>query len=134
MVSGSGPTVFGLFAGAEGIAHAQAAAAAPAAAPPARRRGAGRRAFAAPVARVRPAWIAGAVAIALYLVAAPPRARARVPGAGALAAAGAALIGFGVIELPNFEHLIEEAGEALGKWTYLSSGCSRSSRPARSSA
>jgi hypothetical protein len=28
MVSGSGPTVFGLFAGPEGVAHAQAAAAA----------------------------------------------------------------------------------------------------------
>jgi hypothetical protein len=28
MVSGSGPTVFGLFAGADGVAHAHAAAAA----------------------------------------------------------------------------------------------------------
>ena len=42
--------------------------------------------------------------------------------AGALAAIGAGLIGAGVIELPNVEHLIEEAGQALGKWTYLAVG------------
>ena len=39
-----------------------------------------------------------------------------------LAAAGALLIGLGVIELPNVEHLIEDAGQALGKWTYLAVG------------
>ena len=27
-----------------------------------------------------------------------------------------------MIELPNVEHLIEEAGQALGKWTYLAVG------------
>ena len=71
---------------------------------------------------MRPAWIAGAVALALYLA-----LRRRAHGKpvlvlGALAAVGAALIGFGVIELPNVEHLIEEAGKALGKWTYLAVG------------
>ena len=71
---------------------------------------------------MRPVWIAGAVALALYLV-----VRRRHHGrvtlvAGALAAAGAGLIGFGVIELPNVEHLIEEAGKALGTWTYLAVG------------
>jgi membrane protein DedA with SNARE-associated domain/membrane-associated phospholipid phosphatase len=71
---------------------------------------------------LRPVWIAGAVALALYLV-----LRRRAHGratlvAGALAAAGAALIGFGVIGLPNVEHIIEEAGKALGKWTYLAVG------------
>jgi undecaprenyl-diphosphatase len=29
------------------------------------------------------------------------------------------LIGTGVIHLPNFETLLEDAGQALGKWTYL---------------
>ena len=29
------------------------------------------------------------------------------------------LIGVGVIKLPNFEQLLEDAGQALGKWTYL---------------
>jgi membrane protein DedA with SNARE-associated domain/membrane-associated phospholipid phosphatase len=68
---------------------------------------------------LRPAWIAGAVALALYLVL---RRRAHGRGVlalGALAALGAGLIGFGVIELPNVEHLIEDAGRMLGKWTYL---------------
>jgi membrane protein DedA with SNARE-associated domain/membrane-associated phospholipid phosphatase len=68
---------------------------------------------------VRPAWLAGAVAIALYVVF-RRRAHGRVALAlGALAAAGALLIGLGVIELPNVEHIIEEAGKRLGKWTYL---------------
>lgn len=71
---------------------------------------------------MRPAWIAGAVALALYLV-----LRRRAHGkvtlvVGGLAAAGALLIGLGLIELPNVEHTIEEAGKALGKWTYLAVG------------
>jgi membrane protein DedA with SNARE-associated domain/membrane-associated phospholipid phosphatase len=71
---------------------------------------------------LRPVWIAGAVALALYLVL-RRRAHGRATLAvGALAAAGAALIGFGVIELPNVEHTIEEAGKALGEWTYLAVG------------
>jgi membrane protein DedA with SNARE-associated domain/membrane-associated phospholipid phosphatase len=71
---------------------------------------------------VRPAWIAGAVALALYLVV-RRRAHGNVTLAvGALAAAGALLIGVGAIELPNVEHIIEEAGKALGKWTYLAVG------------
>ena len=71
---------------------------------------------------MRPAWLAGAVALALYLVL---RRRAHGRGVlvlGALAAAGAGLIGFGVVELPNVEGLIEDAGEKLGKWTYLAVG------------
>jgi membrane protein DedA with SNARE-associated domain/membrane-associated phospholipid phosphatase len=71
---------------------------------------------------VHPGWLAGAVALALYLV-----VRRRAHGraflaVGALAAAGAFLIGVGAIELPNVEHLIEEAGQMLGKWTYLAVG------------
>ena len=71
---------------------------------------------------MKPIWIAGAVAIVVYLV-----VRRRHHGkltliVGALAAAGALLIGLGVIQLPNVEHLIEEAGQALGKWTYLAVG------------
>jgi membrane protein DedA with SNARE-associated domain len=71
---------------------------------------------------VRPGWLAGAVALALYLV-----VRRRAHGRatlvlGALAAAGAFLIGVGAVELPNVEHMIEDAGKALGKWTYLAVG------------
>ena len=71
---------------------------------------------------MHPVWIAGAVILALYLVL---RRRAHGRGVlalGALAAVGAGLIGFGVVELPNVEKLIEDAGQALGKWTYLAVG------------
>jgi undecaprenyl-diphosphatase len=71
---------------------------------------------------LKPVWLAGAVALAAYLFV-RRRSHGRVTLiAGGLAAVGAALIGFGVIELPNVEHLIEEAGQALGKWTYLAVG------------
>jgi membrane protein DedA with SNARE-associated domain/membrane-associated phospholipid phosphatase len=71
---------------------------------------------------VHPGWLASAIALALYLVI-RRRAHSRPTlVVGGLAAAGALLIGLGVIELPNVEHLIEEAGKALGKWTYLAVG------------
>ena len=71
---------------------------------------------------MHPGWLAGAIALALYLV-----VRRRAHGratlvAGGLAVAGALLVGLGVVELPNVEHLIEDAGKALGKWTYLAVG------------
>ena len=71
MVSGSGPTVFGLFPGADGPAHAagrrRRAARAPSAAPSPRRPSAA-RSPAADGLSVHPAWLAGAVVLALYLV------------------------------------------------------------------
>jgi membrane protein DedA with SNARE-associated domain/membrane-associated phospholipid phosphatase len=71
---------------------------------------------------VRPAWLAGAIALALYLVARRRHHGRGVLAVGGLAAAGALLIGVGAIELPNVEHIIEEAGKTLGKWTYLAVG------------
>ena len=71
---------------------------------------------------MHPLWIVGAVALALYLVVRRRHHGRAVLVVGALAAVGAALIGFGVIELPNVEQLIEDAGQALGKWTYLAVG------------
>jgi len=68
---------------------------------------------------MRPAWLAGAVALAAYGL-----VRRRVHGRTTLAviaaAAGvAALVGFGVIPLPDVQKLIEDAGTALGPWTYV---------------
>jgi membrane protein DedA with SNARE-associated domain/membrane-associated phospholipid phosphatase len=71
---------------------------------------------------VRPAWLAGAVALALYLVVRRRHHGRLTLATGALAAAGALLIGVGAIELPNVEKIIEDAGKALGKWTYLAVG------------
>ena len=68
---------------------------------------------------MHPIWIAGAVAIALYLVLKRSSHGPVVLVFGALVAIGAGLIGFGVVELPDFHHLIEQAGKRLGKWTYL---------------
>ena len=71
---------------------------------------------------MRPLWLAGAVALAVYLVVRRRRHGRITLAVGALAAVGAGLIGAGVVELPNVEHLIEDAGQALGKWTYLAVG------------
>jgi membrane protein DedA with SNARE-associated domain/membrane-associated phospholipid phosphatase len=71
---------------------------------------------------VRPAWLAGAIALALYLVVRRRHHGRAVLALGGLAAVGALLIGVGAIELPNVEHIIEEAGKRLGKWTYLAVG------------
>jgi membrane protein DedA with SNARE-associated domain/membrane-associated phospholipid phosphatase len=64
-------------------------------------------------------WIVGAVALAGYLI-----VRHRKHGrwtllGGWIVVAVAAAIGTGAIPLPNLEQLLEDAGEALGAWTYL---------------
>ena len=71
---------------------------------------------------MHPVWIAGAVILALYLVIRRHEHGRGFLALGALAVVGAGLIGFGVVELPNVEKLIEDAGKALGKWTYLAVG------------
>ena len=64
-------------------------------------------------------WLLGAAALAGYLLA-RRRAHGRVTLViGWVLVAAAAAIGVGLIHLPNLEKLIENAGEALGKWTYL---------------
>ena len=68
---------------------------------------------------LHPLWLVAAAAAALYLVVRRRRLGRFTLGAGALATIGALLIGLGVIELPNVEKLIVDAGQALGKWTYL---------------
>ena len=80
---------------------------------PAARLPAGRRAHEVDLARRR----RGARGLAGR---APPQAEALVPGRSSSSSiAVAVLIGVGVIHLPNFEKLLEDAGQALGKWTYL---------------
>jgi membrane protein DedA with SNARE-associated domain/membrane-associated phospholipid phosphatase len=71
------------------------------------------------VATMKWGWLLGAVALAGYLLA-RRRAHGRVTlVAGWVAVAAAVAIGVGLIHLPKLEVIIEHAGTALGKWTYL---------------
>src|SRR3712207_7673994 len=67
-------------------------------------------------------WLAAAVVLAAWLILRRHRQKRWVQAAEVVAIAAAVLIGVGVIELPNFEHLLQDAGQALGKWTYLAVG------------
>jgi membrane protein DedA with SNARE-associated domain/membrane-associated phospholipid phosphatase len=64
-------------------------------------------------------WIVGACVLAGWLVARRHRQKRWFQALELVAIAAAALIGVGVIHLPNLEKLIEDAGTALGAWTYL---------------
>jgi membrane protein DedA with SNARE-associated domain/membrane-associated phospholipid phosphatase len=68
---------------------------------------------------VKPVWLLGGLAIAAYLIARRRRLGTETLVVGALAAAAGLAVGTGLVELPNIEKLIEDVGQALGKWTYL---------------
>ena len=63
-------------------------------------------------------WLLGALALAAFLVARRQRLGRWTQVAGWLAVAGAAVIGVGIVELPNLEELLLKVGRALGPWTY----------------
>jgi undecaprenyl-diphosphatase len=67
-------------------------------------------------------WLLAAVVIAGWLVVRRHRQHRWVQVVEVGAIAGAVLVGVGVVELPDFEHLLEDAGRALGRWTYLAVG------------
>lgn len=70
---------------------------------------------------MRPVWlvISAALAAALALAAYRRRLKPLVLAAGALAAAGCAVYGAGLVELPELDALLEGIGRTLGAWTYL---------------
>jgi len=68
---------------------------------------------------MHPFPLAGAVGLAIFLVARHRRLGHTALVGGGLIVAGLALWGFGVVEPPNLTKLIEDAGRRLGKWTYL---------------
>jgi membrane protein DedA with SNARE-associated domain len=68
---------------------------------------------------MHPVQLAGAVGLAIFLVVRRGHLGRTALGVGAVVAAGLALWGFGVVEPPNLTKLIEDAGQRLGKWTYL---------------
>ncbi len=67
-------------------------------------------------------WLAAAAALAGWLIARRHKQQRWVQIAELVAIAAAILIGVGVIKLPNFEHVLEDIGKALGPWTYLAVG------------
>jgi membrane protein DedA with SNARE-associated domain len=64
-------------------------------------------------------WLLGAVALAGFLVARHKRLERWLQIVGWIAVAGAAAVGTGLVELPNLEELLSDAGRMLGEWTYL---------------
>ena len=67
-------------------------------------------------------WLAAAAVLAGWLIARRHKQKRWLQIAELVAIAAAVLIGVGVIKLPNFEQLLEDAGKALGPWTYLAVG------------
>ena len=67
-------------------------------------------------------WLAAAAALAGWLIARRHKQKRWFQIAELVAIAVALLIGFGVIQLPNFEKVLEDVGQALGPWTYLAVG------------
>ena len=64
-------------------------------------------------------WIVAACILGGWLAARRHRQQRWFQIAELAAIAAALLIGLGVVHLPNLEKLIEDAGTALGPWTYL---------------
>jgi membrane protein DedA with SNARE-associated domain/membrane-associated phospholipid phosphatase len=63
-------------------------------------------------------WLAFAAALAGWLIARRHKQKRWFQVGELVAIVVAILIGIGVIKLPNFEKVLEDAGKALGPWTY----------------
>jgi membrane protein DedA with SNARE-associated domain/membrane-associated phospholipid phosphatase len=68
---------------------------------------------------VKPAWIAGAVVLAAFLLLRRRRLEPTLLAGGALVAVAALVYGLGLVHPPNVEHLLTRLGRTLGAWTYL---------------
>jgi undecaprenyl-diphosphatase len=68
---------------------------------------------------VRPLWLAAAAALAGYGLVRRRRLSTAWLAAGGVAVAVLALVGAGVIPIPDLAVIIEDVGRALGGWTYL---------------
>jgi membrane protein DedA with SNARE-associated domain/membrane-associated phospholipid phosphatase len=64
-------------------------------------------------------WLLGALALAAFLLARRHRLGRWTQAGGWAVVAGAAVIGAGLVPLPNLEELMLDVGSALGSWTYL---------------
>jgi membrane protein DedA with SNARE-associated domain len=64
-------------------------------------------------------WLLGALALAGFLLVRRRKLGRWTQLGGWLVVAGAAVIGVGIVDLPNLEELMLDIGRALGPWTYL---------------
>jgi membrane protein DedA with SNARE-associated domain/membrane-associated phospholipid phosphatase len=64
-------------------------------------------------------WLLAAVAVAGWLITRRHKQERWFQVVELAAIAGFVLIGLGVIHLPNFQKVLEDAGSKLGSWTYL---------------
>ena len=116
LVSGSGPTVVGLFLGADGPAPRAEGARRMAARV---RRRARRRRVGSGDAADAPLPARGRRRPRDLPRRPPPQLGRATLAVGAIVVAALALWGLGVVEPPNLTKLIEDVGTRLGKWTYL---------------
>ena len=63
--------------------------------------------------------LAAAVVLALFLLARRRKLEPTLLIGGVIAVIGLLVYGTGVVELPDFKQLVEDAGDKLGRWTYL---------------
>jgi undecaprenyl-diphosphatase len=68
---------------------------------------------------VKPAWLVGAVALAVFLVLRRRRLEPTLLVGGALGVVGMAVYGSGLVHMPNIQSTLESVGRSLGAWTYL---------------
>jgi membrane protein DedA with SNARE-associated domain/membrane-associated phospholipid phosphatase len=68
---------------------------------------------------VKPGWLAGAVALAVFLVVRRRRLEPTVLAGGVIGVIGMAIYGSGLVQLPHLQSTLESIGRSLGAWTYL---------------
>ena len=68
---------------------------------------------------MKPAPLIGAVLLAAFLVLRRRKLEPTLLIGGAIAVVGLLVYGSGLVELPNFKKIVEDAGNTLGQWTYL---------------
>jgi membrane protein DedA with SNARE-associated domain/membrane-associated phospholipid phosphatase len=68
---------------------------------------------------VKPVWLVGAVALAVFLVLRRRRLEPTLLVGGAIGVVGMAVYGSGLVHPPNLQTTLEDVGRGLGAWTYL---------------
>jgi membrane protein DedA with SNARE-associated domain/membrane-associated phospholipid phosphatase len=68
---------------------------------------------------VKPAPLIGAALLAAFLVLRRRKLEPTLLIGGAIATVGLLIYGSGLVELPDFKKIVEDAGNKLGNWTYL---------------